>query len=604
MFTERESHILKIFLDSEYLTMKYISFRLDVSTRTVRRDIHSLKSKLEPFDLFITYEKGKGYSLLNNKEENIQRLNSFLMESSINKLEHRMFLDILKEGLDYYDLEIKYFYSESTIKAKLNQLNSLLKKYHLVIKNEPYLGLKVVGSEKDIRRFLYDNYFIFTNNILTYTSLPNFDEKYLDRLSGIIRELFIDYDLRFTDADFSRLLALILISIYRHEAVEVKAKENGEYNDFIQKIIIALNDELNTEMGLYEISYLVENSIFGDKDNENILENVDKVIQKSIAQINMSHKDYYVFDDKFKSAIKVHIDLMIKRKLKNTSIDNPLLEDIRQKYMMEFNDAHIIADNVREEFDIDVDEDELGFLAIHLGASKNKSYTNKKAVIICNYGVGTSQVVKMKIEKELNGIEVLGVYPTAYLDVAMTQNPDIVISTVKLEEYKYDVPLIEADQFLVNSDSINIDYMKKTGLDTLFNEDLFFEIEVENRDDFFDKSFKLIEENYDIDPFILESIREREKLASTNIGNLVAIPHTINNGDFKSFIGIFKLTSPIAWNNEQVKFVFMIVINKREKSLVDSLRVLYEYVLNPESISEMNEADDVNKFIHLIMKER
>ena len=295
---------------------------------------------------------------------------------------------------------------------------------------------------------------------------------------------------------------------------------------------------------------------------------------------------------------------MIKRKLKNTSVENPLLEDIKQSYMVEYNDAYIIADNIKEEFKIEIDDDELGFLAIHLGASKNKSLEGKKAVLICNYGLGTSQVVKMKIEKELNGIEVLGVYPTAYLDVAMTQNPDIVISTVKLEDYKYDVPLIEADQFLINSKSVNVDLMKKTGLEVLFNEKLFFKLDIKSKEEFFDEAFKLVRKNYKVDVDTLNSIMKREKLSSTDIGNLVAIPHTISKGNFKSFVAIFKLKNQILWNNEQVKFIFMIVINENEKSLIDSLRVLYEYILNSDSILEMNKANDFNKFINLILKER
>ncbi|WKK94956.1 PTS sugar transporter subunit IIA [Clostridioides difficile] len=72
-------------------------------------------------------------------------------------------------------------------------------------------------------------------------------------------------------------------------------------------------------------------------------------------------------------------------------------------------------------------------------------------------------------------------------------------------------------------------------------------------------SNKLKERDF-IEESSIKSIIDRENISSTEIGNLVAIPHTIVKGDKKSIIGVGILENPIIWDKQEVQLVFMVFL--------------------------------------------
>nr|WP_269435765.1 PTS sugar transporter subunit IIA [Gracilibacillus suaedae] len=69
-------------------------------------------------------------------------------------------------------------------------------------------------------------------------------------------------------------------------------------------------------------------------------------------------------------------------------------------------------------------------------------------------------------------------------------------------------------------------------------------------------SMDLVEEGF------LDAVLEREEIAPTSFGNLVAIPHPITPKTDKTFIAICTLEKPITWVNKQVQFVCMLCVKK------------------------------------------
>lgn len=597
MFTDREKKIIKLFIENENISLEFLSSILDVSTRTIRRDIDNIRQEIGKFNLFITFNKGKGYSLQHSKSQ-LSQLLSYLELSEQNKLELRIFLDILESDFDYFELETRYMYSESTIKSKVNDLKNILAKYDLGIKVDEGL-LKVIGSEEYIRKFLYDNYFYFSNNILASTALNGLYEDILSRLRNLLANIFIQENMSISDADFSHIQAILLVSIYRHMNVDEKSDFHKPCF-LIDTIIDKVNDEFEINLDDYERAYICANSIF-EEDEINVLSRIKRLIYTSIEKINLQNNNYYKLDDNLEETLIEHIKLLIKRSLKNTFVQNPLLDEIKQKYFLEFNDALIFSEEIFNEFNVKLTESEIGYLAIYLMAINNKEGKNKRVVLICNYGLGTSQILKLKLEKELEEIDVIGVYPSAYLDLAMTLKPDLVISTVNLKDYNYEVPLIEAAELLVDSKNLKLNIFNKIGLKKLLEDKLFFDIEAKEKRDFFSKAFSMIKEKIDINDNILESIVERESMSSTYISNMAAIPHTIKEGDFKSFVAIFRLKDPIIWSEEQVRFIFMIVLNNKDKGQIDSLKMLYEYIFDAGNFNKMLNAKKIEDVVKEII---
>lgn len=100
----------------------------------------------------------------------------------------------------------------------------------------------------------------------------------------------------------------------------------------------------------------------------------------------------------------------------------------------------------------------------------------------------------------------------------------------------------------------------------------------------------------------LESIYEREKIAPTAFGNLVAIPHPLTPQSQQTFISIATLTEPIPWTTERtVQFVLLLSVKKNS---VEDMQPLYEMISklieHPESLQKLMQMTDKASFMSMM----
>ncbi len=65
-----------------------------------------------------------------------------------------------------------------------------------------------------------------------------------------------------------------------------------------------------------------------------------------------------------------------------------------------------------------------------------------------------------------------------------------------------------------------------------------------------------------VDDTFLKAIYEREKVAPTAFGNLVAIPHPITPKTKKTFVVVCTLVKPIIWSETPVQIIFLLCVKK------------------------------------------
>ena len=598
MITNRELEILKLLVSNRIIKSDDLSTRLDVSSRTILRDIATISYYFKDKGIKIE-SSNEGYELVFENKESRLYLIEFLRNYDALEIYKKIFIEILEnENIKIYELSEILFESETSILNRIKQLNNMLSGYNLeIISNR---GFSIKGDEVNIRRFIIDNYMIIDNNIFYGTQLKNIFEEEVKEIKKIIKEELLLINKILTDSDFSNLISLIIVSIYRNGKYTFESIESR--NDTIAKIISKVNKKLDKNLGKCEIEYISKNSIFGNYfQDKSFYISVENVITNSIDRIKNESINDYTFDKNFYNSFKKHIELLIKRSLNNNSIKNPLLKDLKREYLVEFSDANIIKQEIEKEFNISITEDEIGYLSIHLGATKQKSNINNKVIIICNYGIGTSQVVKLKIQNQYKNLDVIGLYPVSYLEMAIAQNPDYIVSTVKINQDTNGIPIVDASKILYSDERLIFNDKESGYLKNILFENLFFDLQVDNKKQFFEKASELIKSKINIDDEILKSVIMHEDKVSTEIGNLVAIPHAIAKGIFNSFVAIFRLDSQILWKEEKVKFIFLIVINEKDKKYIESLNKLYEYILDASNISKMNNAKDFNEFVKEII---
>ncbi|WP_206881410.1 BglG family transcription antiterminator [Alicyclobacillus mali (ex Roth et al. 2021)] len=149
------------------------------------------------------------------------------------------------------------------------------------------------------------------------------------------------------------------------------------------------------------------------------------------------------------SGLAQHLASALNRIRAGLPIRNPLLETVKARYAELFSAAESAAREVFATHGVRLPDEEIGFLAMHLGASRERRLAEEKwrAVIVCPHGLSSARLLASRVRKELPEVSVQEV---ASARLASHLNADLVLSTVSLPES--DVPVVVVSPFLTEED--------------------------------------------------------------------------------------------------------------------------------------------------------
>ena len=171
----------------------------------------------------------------------------------------------------------------------------------------------------------------------------------------------------------------------------------------------------------------------------------------------------------------------------NVHVENPLKAVIKSKYYMAYEYATILTEKIHLALNYGFPlEDEIAYIALHLKEiTFYKSQTMKrKILIICDNGVGTSVLLKDKIENQIPELDVVDTLPCYMLENYSLDHIDFIIST--RSSMRYNKKVIVVSPLLSEEDLERIHrYMKNTinisYFNHLFNSDHFQYLKAENK---------------------------------------------------------------------------------------------------------------------------
>ncbi|EOD01531.1 Transcriptional antiterminator of lichenan operon, BglG family [Caldisalinibacter kiritimatiensis] len=557
--------------------------------------------------------------------------------------EDRVFYIIRKllntnEFITLEELASDLYVSKSTIDKDIDKVEKWLNKYNLKLVKKPNYGIWVEGNELQLR-FSISDYFM---DIKNRDSNSTCDTEYIknilaidiEEIKDIILEVYKDAPIKLSDIAFGNLVIHIAIAIKRIKenkkislpSTEIKnLKSKNEYK-IAEKIVEGLEKVFDINIPEAEKGYitihLLGTKALRDEELDNheleaaIGEGLLGLIQRMIQEVNKVYKIDLSKDEKLVYGLALHLKPALNRLKYKMNLRNPLLKEIKEEYPHAFEMAVIACKVLEQDRKVKIDENEIGYIAMHLGAAlERKKYIEKKLIrkvsIICATGIGTAQLLASKIKKTFPDIEIAGIYPSYKIDEVLLKKPDLILTTVPVDIDE--IPVIHVSSLLNKEDLERINNViensqvvnPKCKLYDLFDRDLYIKgIKTKDKYEVIEVLSEALYNKKCVKESFIESAIEREKISSTSIGNLVAIPHALLGNAINSRIAVGILDKPIQWGENMVQLVFLLALEEMtDKEFENIFDTFFTIVDDRRKILDLIKADCFEEFIRFLKTE-
>ncbi|CCJ33187.1 BglG family transcription antiterminator [Caloramator australicus] len=660
---ERCKLLIRQLLENEIVTIKELKSLLNVSERTISSDLDSVEELVKIFGATLKRKPNVGIWIEANKESreklyNISKGSYYYTPISSEERKNYIILKLLESDtyITIQDISDELYVSRSTTEKDLKTVEKWLEFKNLKIIKRPNKGIKIDGSEIEIRLAFFEILSEIINVENFIALLEKFsNERNLENILRIIEssypKLFKDINIfaiakfieqleeklgyRFTDNSSIELMIYISISLKRlkinkqivlNENIKKSIIKNKTY-EAVKTVYSIFENELKVKLTDDELCYIavhvlgskiqknfnLETNIFtSDETMEEhynlcteMVKRVDKVLNTRI------HNDKQLL-----KGLYLHIKVAVNRIFHKLPIKNPFLIEIKKFYPLAFEAAVIACDVIKEKWGIEVDEDEIAFVALHFGAAfernKYEKENNFKALIVCNVGIGSSQFLAAKLKRIFKEIEIVEIISVAEIKKFINDPElDLIITTIPLPEYE--IKMIKVDPFLpprdiekiakfIEKKKYNKSAMKRKNiLSSLIKKELIFWIKGVSRKNEIIKilSDELTKKEYVKNTFY-QSVLEREKIASTAIEQF-AIPHALPGHVVKSAISIGVLEKPIDWDGKKVNVVFLLAFGEDLKGQLQFVFDELNKVIEKDMIEKMRDTHSIDDIYELFI---
>ncbi|MBM7622518.1 BglG family transcription antiterminator [Sporohalobacter salinus] len=663
---KRSGKILRILLNKEEpIIIKEIAKEFDVSARTVRSDLKKLEEWLELRNINLVKKPRVGVWMESNEAQKaaLEKELFRVQENNDSLFPFRRQRCILKcllktdESYTMKSLAEKLYVSRATIYKDFKKIEEWLSKYNLELNKKRNCGTEIKGDEKNWRKAVADLLVELKDSqelkkILEKETSVELNNRIDRKIYQQLRSLFGDKDFRkieeileitenelgflFTDEAFIDLVIHIAISVERLEndknvkmdkkqLNKLRTKKEFEVAEYVankleKKLKIKIPEEEVGYISLYILGAKLQQNI-RTKSVTKVLENTDsKIIGVAKELINLAAEILEVDfkdDRRLLVGLILHLRPAINRLEYGISLRNPLLDKIKENYPSVFGAAWASSIVFEKYLGIKVNEEEIGYIALHLGAALERISKKIKAIIVCRSGIGTSQLIASRLTKRLSGIEIINIMAAHKLKNKKLVEIDIIISTIPLNDL--DKPVVQVSPLLTDND-INLveqktNYilqnkenpksdLKSSKINRLLDEDLIFvNLRVESKEEVIKfLSYQLLNKG-SIEEKFVDSVLEREKITSTRVGNKVSIPHGKEDYVLKSKIAIAILRNSIKWETKFVSIVFLLALKNKDSKIF--FNYFHRFLDNQKKIKRLNRSktkEEANKILTQIFQ--
>ncbi|CDF57431.1 BglG family transcription antiterminator [Thermobrachium celere] len=423
----KEIEIIKyLFQKDDYVKVKELAEMYNVTERSMRYTLDKIEKFLVKNGFrYLERKHNKGIKII--KQEGLKELiDSYIKQPVPYKYfyskEERFKYIITKiiqsdKPIKIDELQKTLYVSKNTILKELDEIELWLSKKNLKLLRKQKIGISVEGSEYDKRRALLDlvvdtvsteDILNYVNNRIAHSRIKNmqldilFSDLNIDFLDNLIRRAEIQLGRRFSDDAYGSLLTHLAIMIKRIQLNKTLYLQNVDFDTVecsveYEVAVYMINEIENyykivvpTEEIRYIVYHLLGSRIYKQSIDDLKIQVDDQlsiVIKKMIDEIKeLYNVDLNEQEDKLFEGLLMHIRPAIFRLKYNKILENPLYNDIKNKYSKLFKDVQFVSRHLEEYIGKKINEHEISYLVMHIGATLESALPNKKktkVVVIC-----------------------------------------------------------------------------------------------------------------------------------------------------------------------------------------------------------------------------
>ena len=395
--------ILDFFFTHASGSLGDVADALGVSVRTVRNDVKHINDLLGDAGS-IEADKGNLRLYVYDREaldRFIQDIWSQELDTDTPEWRQARIFGILAHAdkpLTVEAIASRLYVSVSTCRGDLAQLRNDIASYGMSVIGKENLGVRLDGDEMEIRAYLVSVAF---DAVYGDYLLPSMIRSVIDRDSRNIsteenvRESLTRYVTVMLDRfahghNLGTVSNQVARLAYSPEFAPINTLMDDLGQAIAHDILAAVRDDLNIEVA------------FGDVTNE----------------------------------VLMHLKFMLNRLRFGIKLKNPMLEEIRTKYPLEYEMAGIALRIIKEHTLLDASEDERGYLAAYFGVQLERMRKPQdrglKIAIVANSERITARLIGAQLEKVLDSSDQLSLFTRSEVTANLLGDYDVVLTTTDL----------------------------------------------------------------------------------------------------------------------------------------------------------------------------
>ena len=529
-----------------------------------------LNKDLEEKGIKITSTPGLGYQLIGISKDSERLLlspasNDINLEGDVQNFIVENLLNNCMVSLE--SILSTFFISESTLYRIIYSINLTMES------SKAKIGIKkanivLKGSNLAKLKFLIG---ILLSSELNHSTIQykNIIEDFYRNRNNIKVFLLEDYFSKKLLRDFDRKILEWALFIKMRQTKKRTLRELIQDND----ISILLNEfeEIN-----------------GLKTKEKLFNIVDSSLAIFLSDSFRRENSYSIYVNNLVN----HLQTLIKQKSNALYVENKLLSRITEEYPLEYQVSGLIAYQIELAFNLPLNKHDVGFVTLYLATiNRNNEFVDRSiSTVIISDSLSTGFLCREKVQNYLPMLEVIEVLPEWEVENHDFKKYDLIINLTS-SNISEEIPLITIsnpfDHELIKQIETKVRELNVIPLNQLelISQDVVI-LSGKNKEEIIATLLDVEIKNTAEKQIIKRQIIEREKITSTEIGNKVAIPHTIVNklNETKIIIGIHE--EGIIWSKEKVKVIILILFSDKTVAQEQLIRKIYNFTRNTDKLDE------------------